>query len=574
MKKILMLVAAVIVMAAPAFAAQQQFSDVPRNHWAYDAIYQLEDAGYLDFEGYPDGQFKGNNTLTRYEFAMIIAELVPILENKESVDVSGLATKNDIKGLAKKSDIKDVDLSGVASKADIDAIAKLANEFKAELTALGVDVKALNADINDLRNRVDALEAEQARVVVTGELNVAGKYGFNVDKGFADYDLNTVSDGSQGTGLYKDFQINVKGRVNNNINAYLSLVAGDYMKKIVDPSDKATWATDVNTSSDVAVLPYYMYATVDMNKWGDFRLGRMPFQLNKYVYKRYDSDSYFDIARMDNGDYAVDGVDYTKDFGVVDVRAWLTQPQHSMFEDHTLDFAYGLSSPVKMMAGAQLGFNISSARIEGLINYNEALKDWFSYDGRAISKVWGGTVNVPFGSFALDGAYFKQETSGFDEKPDMKAIDGTLDWNGLNLKVGYKDVKSGYYAPGDWESIVYLHNIDNVKGFNAAAAYSFGNFDLNGAYKQYKIKDDFGFKYDEDKITYWKAGADYNTGKIGKFGVKYEQLKNFGLKSNYLTVTWTKKFGNANFKLGYQNVNNKYNESKGNIIFGQAGYSF
>ena len=56
MKKILMLMVAVIVMAAPAFA-QNAFSDVPRDHWAYGAVSQLAAAGIL--EGYPNGIFQG-----------------------------------------------------------------------------------------------------------------------------------------------------------------------------------------------------------------------------------------------------------------------------------------------------------------------------------------------------------------------------------------------------------------------------------------------------------------------------------------------------------------------------------
>jgi len=49
-------------------------ADVPWDHWAYDAIADLYDAGLL--EGYPDGTFKGNRCLTRYEFAMALARLL------------------------------------------------------------------------------------------------------------------------------------------------------------------------------------------------------------------------------------------------------------------------------------------------------------------------------------------------------------------------------------------------------------------------------------------------------------------------------------------------------------------
>ncbi|MCX6646636.1 MAG: putative porin [bacterium] len=49
------------------------FSDVPSDHWAYDAIDYLEQEGLV--EGYPDGTFRGDRTLTRYEFAMVIARM-------------------------------------------------------------------------------------------------------------------------------------------------------------------------------------------------------------------------------------------------------------------------------------------------------------------------------------------------------------------------------------------------------------------------------------------------------------------------------------------------------------------
>ena len=46
------------------------FPDVPKNHWAYDYVTKLAQAGYI--EGYPDGNFKGDAMMTRYEFAAVI----------------------------------------------------------------------------------------------------------------------------------------------------------------------------------------------------------------------------------------------------------------------------------------------------------------------------------------------------------------------------------------------------------------------------------------------------------------------------------------------------------------------
>jgi autotransporter adhesin len=46
------------------------FPDVPANHWAYEYVKDLADKGLV--EGYPDGEFKGDRTMTRYEYAAII----------------------------------------------------------------------------------------------------------------------------------------------------------------------------------------------------------------------------------------------------------------------------------------------------------------------------------------------------------------------------------------------------------------------------------------------------------------------------------------------------------------------
>lgn len=46
------------------------FPDVPKDHWAYTYVKSLADKGYL--EGYPDGEFKGDRAMTRYEYATVI----------------------------------------------------------------------------------------------------------------------------------------------------------------------------------------------------------------------------------------------------------------------------------------------------------------------------------------------------------------------------------------------------------------------------------------------------------------------------------------------------------------------
>ena len=105
--------ALVVGAASTTFAAANPFSDVPADHWAYDAVSQLAADGVI--EGYGDSTFKGNRNITRYEMAQMVA-----------------------KAMAKNT-------SGV-DKALVD---KLAAEFAAELNNLGVRVANLerNADM-------------------------------------------------------------------------------------------------------------------------------------------------------------------------------------------------------------------------------------------------------------------------------------------------------------------------------------------------------------------------------------------------------------------------------------------
>ncbi len=106
--------ALVVGAASTTFAASNPFSDVPAAHWAYDAVAQLAADGVI--EGYGDTTFRGNQSITRYEMAQMVAKAMA------KTDVSA------------------------ADKALID---KLAAEFSDELNNLGVRVSNLerNADM-------------------------------------------------------------------------------------------------------------------------------------------------------------------------------------------------------------------------------------------------------------------------------------------------------------------------------------------------------------------------------------------------------------------------------------------
>ena len=125
MKKTLVsaLTTAIVVGAASTtFAAANPFSDVPADHWAYDAVAQLAQDGVI--EGYRDTTFQGDKNMTRYEMAQMVAKAMA------KTDVSA------------------------ADKAMID---KLAAEFSDELNNLGVRVSNLerNADMVKWNGKIE-----------------------------------------------------------------------------------------------------------------------------------------------------------------------------------------------------------------------------------------------------------------------------------------------------------------------------------------------------------------------------------------------------------------------------------
>ena len=102
-----------VCMAPKAFAAENPFSDVPLDHWSYAAVAQLAADGVI--EGYGDGTYRGEQEITRYEMAQMVA-----------------------RAMAK----------GGGDKALID---KLAAEYADELHSLGVRVSALEKKVDNVK---------------------------------------------------------------------------------------------------------------------------------------------------------------------------------------------------------------------------------------------------------------------------------------------------------------------------------------------------------------------------------------------------------------------------------------
>lgn len=144
---------AIIILAVCATSGYAQAPvDVPSDHWAYEAVRELVEKGYMI--GYPDGSFLGNRNLTRYEFAVVVGRILTDLGNRAQQSTQPGVTpaqppaQNSV-GAATPS----------VSKADLESIAKLVNEFKPELVVIGTRLDKVEADLAALGGDMATMNA-------------------------------------------------------------------------------------------------------------------------------------------------------------------------------------------------------------------------------------------------------------------------------------------------------------------------------------------------------------------------------------------------------------------------------
>jgi hypothetical protein len=133
------------------------FVDVPAKHWAYAAISQLQKAGIID--GYGDKTFRGDNTMTRYEMAVLVARAMSRVE--------------------------------MADKKNQETIEKLQKEFALELKKMGLRIAALEKKSDNAfwtgeartryshdskkdgagQSRASTVLEERARLYIKGQIN-------------------------------------------------------------------------------------------------------------------------------------------------------------------------------------------------------------------------------------------------------------------------------------------------------------------------------------------------------------------------------------------------------------------
>ena len=184
MKKILALAAVAALTAGVSAYAANPFSDVTPDDWAFQAVSDLSVQGVV--EGYPDGSFKGERNMTRFELAQIIARL-----------------------MAKEDQLN------AEQQATLD---KLAGEYADELANLGV--------------RVANLEKKVGNISWSGDARM--QYQHNLD-GAKDHE-----DSWNGR-----MRINVQGQVNDQVTVNGRFVTNMYFKN-ADEDDGNTTMDRIN----------------------------------------------------------------------------------------------------------------------------------------------------------------------------------------------------------------------------------------------------------------------------------------------------------------------------------------
>ena len=199
--KVAVVSALTLAFAAPAFA--NPFTDVPTKHWSYDAVNKLAQAGVID--GYGDGTFKGDKTMTRYEMAQIVAKAMTKTLNADQ-------------------------------QASVD---KLSREYAAELNTLGVKV-------DGMQNQIDKM------VKVSGDVRLRySNVGDGTDGSIGSSDLaNYNPNNSRPSGDTTNLRARVAfdGKVNDNLSFNTRLSSN------FNPSGNNS--SDVNVKLDTASVTY------------------------------------------------------------------------------------------------------------------------------------------------------------------------------------------------------------------------------------------------------------------------------------------------------------------------------
>lgn len=620
-----------LAVTVPVFAQGGMFADVPTDHWAYKAVNDLQEKGFII--GYPDGTFGGKRAMTRYEFAMAISRLW------QEVSKLGPGTPGEP---GKPGEPGAPGAPGITPE-ELNQIKRMAEEFRNELATLGTDVDQLKKDVKALTDRVAAVEEELNRVKVNlrGDMMFRGtavKRG-DAQKNPVDIDgrpmtANKISPNNllNSAQVLWDYDLTIKGRVAERTNATVVINASTYLPAIgsissiggaglggyIPPqvgltagrSRQAGGAGTWPGAGRTEVTPWYFYVDhdLDLSFVGESHIvvGQFPLQLTPYTFKLVDVDYYNKLPKTDDGDFPVTGIKATKQFGPVGLTVFAVQHVRTPFVDMP-GTAIGTSNqigsrPWDQSAGVratwdtgsfgQLGLNyiqagLSNISINGSPTINKAEVYGADYKSKYMDERLGvdvswtqsdyrsgsNNVNINTGLVSPNGTPIVVSSNN-----ENTALDAQITYNfgGLVVGGGYRDIEPNFYAPGYWHRIGPVKNPVNIKGGRGILGYKLSDtLDLNASYEDLQESLDTSLDARIQRIT---AEANYKLYGGSYILLAYENVQLESTQGrtsrgdtaelNYFDVGYGHAFNdNLNLRFYYQYVDAKDKTPGGNGSF-------
>ncbi|HEY3268096.1 MAG TPA: S-layer homology domain-containing protein [Armatimonadota bacterium] len=609
MRKLIATFGAVAIVATVAHA-QAPFADVPQDHWAYQAVNTLAQRGLVI--GYPDGTFGGKRAMTRYEFAVVIARMIPQLETyiKDQVSAVKPGETPNLSNLATKDQ-----LNGFVSKDDFDTLKKLVDQFTPELQMLQVDVAGVKKDLADLTRRVGILEDEVSRVKINGELNAIGR-GTSTDRGsrnrgVSPLDLNgrSLNPSSNILERYQvlyDMDLALRAKVNKTVTANLLLNAGNYTGGFaagtsVGPTPfPFPYGAATNGSNNAEITPWkaYISAPLSAGPLGkmDIEAGKTGVQFTPYTLKLQDYDAYTNITRTDNGDVVFTGLKSTFNLGKIGVVAYggthatqaagggfplyvtanYTPRTQNPYAEWQLALFPGIPTTVAEITqsagfhatmptplSGQLGLTF----IEAALQNNQLVNNSTTPADRA--QVYGADLKLKlFGKLGFAGEFsssnlesrgkFKIDNETAFPRDLHNAYDGRLSLNagGLAVTAGYRQVDPFFGAPGSWGALGSWQNPTNIKGIVTTAAYAFSSrLAVTGGFDDYRsVVRGYGANAletaNDTKLQHVTAGLRYGLTSASRVDLGMEQVLYKDINPTYASANGDAKENYYNIGLG------------------------
>lgn len=568
MKRLLISVAGLSLITGLTFA---QMRDVPPGHWAYQSIEQLVQLGIL--EGYPDGTFRPNRTMTRAEFAQAIARAYRNIDERlraldrriseirpqdQQVDTSALERQiNELR--AQIEELKKLNEA-------IQTLQRLAQTFQQELAGLGVDVDTLKRDFASLRARVEALEGKEEKFKMSGDLTF-GVYGAHSIDGKDVFTLNRTTIGSgkflQEIAVPHELGLTFSGQINDEVSGSATFILGNYLP-YVGGSGKSALTTFSGPyaigNTDIVIWEAFVKAPIDLfGAKVDVTVGRYPAKITPFTLQRIKPDYYLNFPRYGDGAFRVDGGALGFDFDTFRLNLWAAQVNQQsnngvfnrlFVQNHNSSVVNAGNNPVAIdqFAGARLEFDAIRGEetnlTVGATYYAAGIgprRNFQFINTRTLAlttpagnidrvDVFGADIKAKFAGFNIGVEYaqsdFLRNTNRVLSK-DNWALDANLGYNfgpNLGITAGYREVRPYFAAPGAWGRVGYLYNPSDLRGFYAGVNYTASEdlkINLTGAFLEGTGRVTNGYTTN-DEVIQVLAGVDYRLSERLNVSLNYE----------------------------------------------------